>query len=144
LLFVVSGGYWYLRNFLVSGNPVHPLAGEWFGYWLWDRGDMEAQAADIARMNDSIPSVYIPALAAWVLLKGSSTTLKGLLFVAYAALAAWFLTSQYERYLTPTFPFLAVLSSLVIVRLTRLELIRKVWVRLLAVRHRWFLAVLRI
>jgi hypothetical protein len=144
LLFVLSGGYWYLRNYLISGDPVHPLAGKYFGYWLWDSGDMKDQAADIARMSDFIPQVYVPALAAWLLLKSSSTIFRGLIIVAYAAVLTWFATSQYERYLTPAFPFLAILSALVVVRLARLEPVKRAWRWLSAGRTARLLPVLKI
>ncbi|MCY3839900.1 MAG: hypothetical protein OXH09_14805 [Gammaproteobacteria bacterium] len=43
LLAGVVGGFWYLRNFLVSGDPFHPLGGNVFGHWSWN-------AADLAQM----------------------------------------------------------------------------------------------
>jgi hypothetical protein len=35
LLPLVTGGYWYLRNLIVAGNPVYPLQVELLGHTLW-------------------------------------------------------------------------------------------------------------
>jgi hypothetical protein len=113
-VFLLFGSWWYLRNWLVSGDPVHPLGAELFGYWLWDEADLAGQVADIGRFRHHLPPELIPALGFLALRRRRDPVLRSLLIVALAGLAAWYLTSRYDRYLLPTYPFLAMLSAAVI------------------------------
>jgi hypothetical protein len=115
LLFLLFGCWWYLRNWLISGDPVHPLGAEWFGYWLWDAQDLAGQYADIDRFRDHLPIELVPALGFLALRQRRDPAITSLLIVALAGLAAWYLSSRYDRYLLPTYPFLAMLSAQVIV-----------------------------
>ncbi len=36
VLFIAAGGWWYLRNLLVAGNPIFPLHVELFGFSVFD------------------------------------------------------------------------------------------------------------
>jgi len=113
-VFLLFGSWWYLRAWLVSGDPVHPLGAELFGYWLWDEGDLAGQVADIERFGDHLPLELMPALGFLALRRRNDPVLRSLLTVALVGLAAWYLTSRYDRYLLPTYPFLALLSAAVI------------------------------
>jgi hypothetical protein len=114
-VFLLFGSWWYLRNWLVSGDPFHPLGAELFGYWLWDEADLAGQVADIGRFRDHLPPELIPALGFLALRRRRDPVLRSLLVLALAGLAAWYLSSRYDRYLLPTYPFLAMLSAAVLV-----------------------------
>jgi len=115
VLFALPCAYWYIRNFLVSGDPVHPLGGAVFGYWGWDQRDMEYQVADIRRVYGWPNLLVWPAAGAVALwtLWGKLAFRSIFLFSVYA-FAAWMLTSHYPRYLLPAYPFLCILSALVV------------------------------
>ena len=44
----VLGGGWYARSFWISGDPISPAGGPWFGYFLWNADDLAGQAAEQA------------------------------------------------------------------------------------------------
>jgi len=44
---------WYIRNWILTGNPVHPFAPGIFGYYLWDEADFRQQMQPI--LNSFIP-----------------------------------------------------------------------------------------
>jgi hypothetical protein len=127
-VFLLFGSWWFLRSWLVSGDPFHPLGAELFGYWLWDEGDLAGQMADIGRYRHHLPIELVPAFGFLALGRRRDPALRSLLIVALAGLAAWYLTSRYDRYLLPTYPFLAMLSAAVLVlagrRLADLRLTR--------------------
>ncbi len=123
----LSGGYWYVRNYLVSGNPVHPLAQGYFGYWLWDRGDVQGQLADLRRQF-SFPPWYLSSSILGLLFLPRSTRLyQALCAVALGATALWASTAVYARYLTPAYPLLAVVSAYTALRLVKLLRLDVVW-----------------
>jgi hypothetical protein len=47
------GLWWYIRNWILIGNPVHPFAPGIFGYQLWDEADMIQQMYPI--LNTFLP-----------------------------------------------------------------------------------------
>jgi hypothetical protein len=115
-VFLVFGSWWYVRNWLISGDPFHPVGGPWFGYWLWDETDLAGQYADFERFGHHLPLILLPALA-FLALPGKRTPREvTLLVLGLTGLAAWYLTSRYDRYLIPSIPFLAILSSQVLVQ----------------------------
>ncbi len=105
------GGYWYLRNYWISGDPVHPIGGSLFGFWLWDEGDLAAQYADLEGVRGWRDWLFLPALAAPLLWRGATAFQRGLMLVAAAALAVWVAASGYWRYAVPVYPMLAILSG---------------------------------
>ena len=115
-VFLVFGSWWYVRNWLISGDPFHPIGGPWFGYWLWDEVDLAGQYADFERFRHHLPLVLVPALAFAALPGKRAPREVTLLVLGLTGLAAWYLTSRYDRYLIPSIPFLAILSSRVLVQ----------------------------
>jgi hypothetical protein len=114
-VFVVFGGYWYARNWWISGDPLHPMGADFFGYWLWDAEDLAGQRGDIVRHRHHVPFELLPALLFVVFPRVRKPEELTLVAVALAGLATWYLTSGYERYLLATYPFLAILSAHVVV-----------------------------
>ena len=47
LLTSIIGLFWYLRSWWISGNPVHPFAGELFGYYIWTADDLAANMKEL-------------------------------------------------------------------------------------------------
>lgn len=118
LVLLAFGTYWYVRNWWLSGDPLNPLGGSFFGYTFWDPVDMAIQRADFERYRHHVPLMLIPALAL-VFLPGRRKPVEILLLVlGLGGLLAWYLTTRYDRYLLPTAPFLAILSGHVLVTLT--------------------------
>ena len=117
LIFAAMGGYWYLRNLIISGDPVHPIGGHLFGFWLWTPGDLAAQHDDLDRVRGWRDWLFLPALAAPLFWRGAHPFQRGLMLSAATALAIWYLVSGYWRYAVPIYPMLALLAAGVIVEL---------------------------
>jgi len=116
-VFVVFGCCWYVRNAYISGDPLHPMGADVFGYWLWDAGDLAGQRADVARFRHHLPIELIPALLFPVLWRRHKPEQLSLAVVGLVGLATWYLTSRYDRYLLATYPFLALMSAAVVLNL---------------------------
>jgi hypothetical protein len=125
LIIFLFGSCWYFRSFIVSGDPIHPFGGKYFGYWLWDEEDIRYQIDDIKKYGHFIPKSITPALFAILFLRRSSVIYKGLFFIGYGSLAIWLFSSRYDRYLLPAYPFLALLSSYSLFRLTDIFKLKK-------------------
>lgn len=117
LAFALPCGYWYLRNALLTGDPVTPLGGPWFGFHDWNAWDYEAQFKDLKRVANWPHPLLWPALAAlaWPALWRAQAGRWALGLGVYATLL-WWATSHYDRYLMPVFPVLALLSASVLVQ----------------------------
>lgn len=37
---------WYVRSFIISGDPLHPAGGDLFGHYLWNADDLLSQKAE--------------------------------------------------------------------------------------------------
>jgi len=118
-VFLLFACGWYLRNWLISGDPIHPIGGKIFGFWLWDEGDLAGQAANIAGYRDHLPLELAPALGFLALRGKRHPAVISLLVIGLTGLVIWYLTSRYDRYLLPSYPFLAILSAEVLVTLAR-------------------------
>ena len=46
---LIFGSWWYIRAWVISGDPVHPFGGNVFGYFLWDAEDLIGQVDDVTR-----------------------------------------------------------------------------------------------
>jgi 4-amino-4-deoxy-L-arabinose transferase-like glycosyltransferase len=118
-VFLLFASWWYLRNWLISGDPIHPMGGESFGFWLWDEGDLAGQVANIAGYRDHLPLELAPALGFLALRGKRQPVVVSLLVVGLSGLVIWYFTSRYDRYLLPSYPFLAILSAEALVALGR-------------------------
>src|SRR5690606_19440635 len=45
---VIAGSWWYVRSYLVSGDPAQPAGAAIFGFFLWNEGDLALQNAEQA------------------------------------------------------------------------------------------------
>ena len=117
LIFATIGSYWYLRNWLVSGDPIHPIGGHIFGFWLWNAEDLAGQFGDLERVKDWPNWFLLIALGAVLFWRGSTAFIRGLILTTATSVSIWYLASGYSRYLVPVYPMLAMLSSYAILEL---------------------------
>jgi 4-amino-4-deoxy-L-arabinose transferase-like glycosyltransferase len=106
--------FWYVRNYVLTGDPFNPIGGKLFGFTDWNLADYQWQIADI-KLHAAAPNWIIwPALLAPLIanvrrLPGA----RAAMILAGAGLAVWLLTSRYPRYLMPFYPVLALLAAAV-------------------------------
>ena len=110
-------GYWYLRNYLVSGDPIHPVGGPVFGFWLWSVDDLNRQFEQLQTVRDWPPVYLLSGMISVVFWRSMPSLLRGCLLVSTASLCIWYWASGYPRYLFPLYPMLAILSAYFIWRL---------------------------
>lgn len=113
--------YWYIRNYLLTGNPVAPMFPSMFGLADWNASDMAVQLTDIRNHRDWPSIVLWPALAMpfmYPLLNKSLWWRWVTVFSVFGCIV-WIATSHYSRYLLPIFPFLCAMSAWVIVHAVR-------------------------
>ena len=134
------GAWWYLRNTILAGNPVHPFATGIFGLYLWDAGDVLGQAHSVTteRMPRNVTGFL---LMPWYATKDTVLTQQGadifvsllflltpfslwltrrfnlLLLSCWIYTASWFLGTQDPRHLEPVMPLLLVYAAGVFERL---------------------------
>jgi hypothetical protein len=114
-LFLLPCIYWYVRNYFISGDPFHPLGAKLFGYWGWNAKDMEAQFADIKRVADWPNWCVWPAIGAiFMRSKMNYLPFRAALLISIYSFFVWMFTSHYSRYLLPAYPFIALLSAVVL------------------------------
>jgi hypothetical protein len=132
LAIAVPASPWYLRNLIVTGNPVFPFASRIFGIEFLDEKDLATIAGDWDNtgQRDLKAAVTLPYRLAFQQKSfRAETPIPGYLFllaplglavawrrgfvVATGAtllpyLALWFFNAQFLRYLVPTVPMLAL------------------------------------
>jgi hypothetical protein len=124
LAVAVSGLGWYLRSWIISGDPVHPLGGNLFGHFLWNAEDLKGQHDEqathgVSRALWNLPwalhfaglALLLPALVAPLLKR-----LRAPVFLAWTGLFAaytlvWHTNTQVARYMIPMLPLGAVLVA---------------------------------
>jgi len=133
----VWGLWWYIRNFIYTGNPVHPFASNIFGLYLWDESDVISQMQSL--LAESIPKtirgfllmpyyafihpiasyqgpflviaiLYTSTLFCWLL----NRAINSLLIFCWIYLALWFIGAQDSRYLMPIMPLVFVYCGFVL------------------------------
>jgi hypothetical protein len=104
--------YWYVRNYLMAGDPFAPIGGKLFGFTDWNLADYAYQFTDLKAHADWPNKILWPALLAPFIpgVRQIPAARTAMLLSAYA-MAVWYLTSHYARYLMPYFPILALLAA---------------------------------
>lgn len=135
LILLILGSPWYIRNMWVAGNPIHPFAQQWFGFWLWTTTDLINQQGDLIAHHDieqtwseliKLPHLFLNNIfnkhgavnlmfAAGLALAPVGLAIKGVIrqISAFCLLntVLWFYSSQVARYLLFVFPFLVIISA---------------------------------
>jgi hypothetical protein len=121
---LLFGTGWYLRSWVLAGDPIHPLGGPVFGYYLWDAHDLAGQLSDQAKHNvTKSPSAFWHALVVarmtiwglalgWVAFAWKAPRPMKLLYGLFLAnLLFWFFATQIPRYLAPNYALGCLLSA---------------------------------
>jgi hypothetical protein len=131
---LAAGGPWYVRNMLLSGNPVWPFLGGIFGYRFWGPIDV-ASATRSLRHEGGAHSLAALLALPWNLAAGRlpgvrslapglfalfpigvvwglvSRSRRWLVVVTAGFLVFWFATTQQVRFLIPGLPAICVLAA---------------------------------
>jgi len=134
LLVSVFGLFWYLRAWWLVGNPVHPFAGEIFGYSIWTADDLRGQMSELAShgvdktflnllllplkmFSESLKFTGATGNAGWLvglfmvsccLFPLQRHVLKPIHLTCLVYLVFWFWTSQVIRYLMIILPLMSL------------------------------------
>ncbi|MDE0440578.1 MAG: hypothetical protein OXL38_00525 [Gammaproteobacteria bacterium] len=124
LVAAVAGGFWYVRNFLVSGDPFHPLGGNVLGHWAWNAADLEAMLEWISARSglDALQWLLVAPAPAMLLFARSpgdaaptADGVRGALALAsLGGLATWAVTSFHDRFLLSIAPVVLLASATVL------------------------------
>jgi hypothetical protein len=120
---IFIGCAWYIRSFYFSGNPIHPLGGQLFGYFLWNEFDYHVQIMELnsialgKEISNWIPSLehaYVPELVLaflpilWLKRLPRQMTFLYCLWIIFFFF--WFYFAQVFRYLMPILPGVILLT----------------------------------
>lgn len=109
---------WYTRNWIMTGNPINPLAPSIFGYYDWNQADMDFQLYDLRISKSWPPFILLPALFSPLVPRlRKSWFARAAYTVCVYAFIVWYFTSHHARYLMPAYPLLSWLSAATIVYL---------------------------
>jgi hypothetical protein len=126
---IAFGSWWYIRSAVISGDPIHPVGGNIFGFFLWDASDWLGQKAEQGTHGVDKNLLYLwPALqkagvSVWILAfisgiyvheRNSAFRLFYGIFITYFLF--WFFATQIDRYLAPVFAVASFLSAYFIYR----------------------------
>lgn len=113
LCFLVPCVYWYARNALMTGDPFNPIGARVFGFTDWIPADYVQQVADVrdhaARPNALIWAVFLAPFSLWW---KRSAAVRAAGWFCFYSVAVWLVTSRYPRYLTASFPLLALMAAI--------------------------------
>jgi hypothetical protein len=131
---LAAAGPWYVRNSVLSGNPVWPFLGQVFGYRFWTAGDVSSAVWSLRQEGGPHTLralVKLPWRLAWNQQPGFDRLAPGLfaLFpigavfalltpkrrwlvaLAVGFIGFWFLTTQQTRFLIPVVPAICLLTA---------------------------------
>ncbi|OGW38796.1 MAG: hypothetical protein A2Y97_01445 [Nitrospirae bacterium RBG_13_39_12] len=138
----IFGSPWYIRNFIISGDPISPFGGEIFGHWLWNKEDLIGQSENLLKGYGTPKDVISMLMLPWNLLfhygkfaegaispgmvaaflgvflfKKSDGFNKKLCIFVFVNIIIWFFSTQVLRYLLPVFPMISLLSAIILIYL---------------------------
>lgn len=121
------GCWWYLRSFVISGDPLHPALGNVFGHYLWDAADLAGQTAEQGTHGTAawnvIGALFGPGVAGWILALASlgltrvAAPIRMMQFVFAGYFVFWLTVTQVDRYLAPIYALGTFLSFYFVWRL---------------------------
>ena len=129
-IFTAVCGVWYIRSWLILGNPIFPFATYIFGYGYPEDqlryhliAGLGHSPLSYVRMlwplthypdlfgGESIGAIFLIFMPLLIFMRKSDRFIKYILFIAFAMYTAWFFTFQYTRFLIITIPFLSILVT---------------------------------
>jgi hypothetical protein len=139
VLVSATGLFWYLRSWWLVGNPLHPFAGELFGYSIWTAHDLQGQMRELGshglaktwqnllllpwkmftdwhRFNGASGNAgWLIGLfmASCLLLPWQRSVLRPIHLTCLVYLVFWFSSSQVIRYLMIILPLMSLCAVLV-------------------------------
>jgi hypothetical protein len=129
---LVTGGLWYAKNAVQTGNPVYPLLVNVFGgetrtpqrnaQWRaahrppnYAPRDLVERVKRTALSSEWLSPVMLPLVAIWLLARArrgmSHLELLLLVLFVFVWLAWWLCTHRLDRFLTPLLPVVALLAG---------------------------------
>ena len=112
---LLAGSAWYIRSYLISGDPAHPAGAPVFGYFLWNEGDLARQYAEqgvhgVGSNPLKLPAallqagvlLWLPAFAG-LFLRNVPAPLRIVQAAFIGYILFWFFVSQVPRYLGPVY-----------------------------------------
>jgi hypothetical protein len=114
---------WYVRSVYISGDPVHPAGGNYFGHYLWNAADLLSQQQEqsthgavknpfsiFSALQVAGLSILIPALGVVAQTAGRRRPVFFLYLIFVLYLLFWLLSAQVARYVAPVFALGSFLS----------------------------------
>ena len=110
---LASGVWWYLRSYLIAGDPFHPVAAKFFGYFLWNEQDLLSQVSEQNRQGVGKNPIHLfstlknVGAQLWILafvglfLRRLPVIIRLMQAIFLSYFVFWFFVSQVERYLAP-------------------------------------------
>jgi hypothetical protein len=150
---IVFGSPWYIRNYLLSGDPVFPSLGPIFGYSrLWSKGDYLNQYREM--LSHGTPrNIFSFVILPWNLIANKERFMDGAIslwmlaifpsffFVScfdkyykklslfvFLNIIIWFFSTQILRYLLPLFPMISLLSAYFLVNILYERWLKKLFI----------------
>ena len=126
------GVWWYFRSTVISGDPIHPVGGNIFGYYLWDAGDLFFQKQEQATHGTKRQITYVfhtlvtARVQLWLLaflfilyIRRTALGVSVLYYTFVVYFFFWFYVTQVNRYLSPICVVATFLSIAFLYYLTR-------------------------
>jgi hypothetical protein len=120
----IFGCSWYVRSWVISGNPIHPIAPSLFGFYIWEPIDYITLANErlLLNKNNIVEAItqnlhsYIPFISLLIVLfwKKLNKVHKLFLMLWFTSFLFWFFTTHIDRYLLTGGLFFYFLVSLII------------------------------
>ncbi|MDD4182242.1 MAG: glycosyltransferase family 39 protein [Candidatus Omnitrophica bacterium] len=131
LIILATGGVWYMRSWIILGNPIFPFA----AYLFNGAGYMEEKLryqltsgigtgpVQFIKMlwpltlypdrfgGESIGAIFLIFLPMIIFVRKISKFIKYVIFITVSLYASWFIVYQYVRFFYPTLIFLSILVS---------------------------------
>jgi len=121
---VAFGSWWYVRSAILSGDPIHPVGGNIFGYFLWNAADLlnqeQTHGSYVVKKNLLYlwPAFQKAGALIWgltflsgIYAKRQNTGIKIFYGVFVIHFLLWFLVTRVERYLAPVVAVASFLSA---------------------------------
>ena len=112
LCFLIPCIYWFARNAIMTGDPFNPIGARVFGFTQWIPADYVQQLADV-RDHAQFPNgllwgvLLLPFSPLWK----RSAAVRAAGWFSFYSIVMWVITSRYPRYLTASFPLIALMSA---------------------------------